>query len=220
MALALAIIVPGVHAGKNDAEASRATSSAFNLPKSFKGKLPITQLTEDEAILHALDRLAYGPRPGDVARIRKMGLESWVDQQLNYNSIDDSVLDAKLAEFKTLQMSSEQLLDKYPPPNQTAKRDGLTPQEMRQQRQQEMQAKRREMRQQGIDPSMIQYETMPGPQRIQVELDLATIDRAIYSDRQLYEVMSNFWFNHFNVNVTKGADRWLLTDYVERTIRP
>jgi len=217
--LALAVAVPGVQAGKT--EGSSATrSSGYNLPKSFKGKLPITQLTEDEAILHALDRLAYGPRPGDVDRIRKMGLEKWINQQLNYNSIDDSALDTKLAEFKTLKMSSEQLLDKYPPPNQAAKRQGLTPEEVRQQYQQEMQAKRQEMRQQGIDPSMIQFETMPGPQRIQAELDLATIDRAIYSNRQLYEVMSNFWFNHFNVNVAKGADRWLLTDYVERTIRP
>ncbi len=219
LALSLAVIVPGVQAGKSE-RPSATGNSEYNLSKSFKGKLPITQLTEDEAILHALDRLAYGPRPGDVDRIRKMGLEKWIDQQLNYNSIDDSALDAKLAEFKTLKMSSEQLLSKYPPPNQTAKRQGLTPEELRRQYQQEMQAKRQEMRQQGIDPSMIQYETMPGPQRIQAELDLATIDRAIYSNRQLYEVMSNFWFNHFNVNVTKGADRWLLTDYVERTVRP
>lgn len=219
LALSLAVIVPEVQAGKSESPSAKR-SSEYNLPKSFKGKLPITQLTEDEAILHALDRLAYGPRPGDVERIRKMGLEKWIDQQLNYDSIDNSVLNDKLAEFKTLKMSSEQLLNKYPPPNQAAKRQGLTPEEVRQQNQQDMQAKRQEMRQQGIDPSMIQFETMPGPQRIQAELDLATIDRAIYSNRQLYEVMSNFWFNHFNVNVTKGADRWLLTDYVERTIRP
>ena len=220
LVLSLAIIVPSVQAGKSSVAPASAKRSEYNLPKSFKGKLPITQLTEDEAILHALDRLAYGPRPGDVDRIRKMGLEKWIDQQLNYTTIDDSALDAKLAEFKTLKMSSEQLLSKYPPPNQAAKRQGLTPEEVRQQYQQEMQSKRQEMRQQGIDPSMIQFETMPGPQRIQAELDLATIDRAIYSNRQLYEVLSNFWFNHFNVNVAKGADRWLLTDYVERTIRP
>ena len=220
LALALGIIVPGVQAGKSPATSAPAKRPAYNLPKSFKGKLPITELTEDEAILHALDRLAYGPREGDVERIRQIGLEKWIDQQLNYDSIDDSALQAKLAQFKTLKMSSEQLLNKYPPPNQAAKRQGLTPEELRRQYQQEMQAKRQEMRRQGIDPSMIQYETMPGPQRIQAELDLATIDRAIYSNRQLYEVMSNFWFNHFNVNVTKGADRWLLTDYVERTIRP
>ncbi|HKV48882.1 MAG TPA: DUF1800 domain-containing protein [Candidatus Acidoferrales bacterium] len=216
LAFLLAMIVPRVHAGN----ISGAKNSNYNLAKSFKGKLPITQLTEDEAILHALDRLAYGPRPGDVERVRQIGLEKWINQQLNYRSIDDSTVDSKLAEFKTLKMSSEQLLNKYPPPNQAGKQQGVTRADFRQQRQQEMQAKRQEMRQQGIDPSMIQFETMPGPQRIQAELDLATVDRAIYSNRQLYEVMSNFWFNHFNVNVAKGADRWLLTEYVERTIRP
>ena len=216
----LAIAVPGVHAGKSSVTPASATRSEYNLPKSFKGKLPITQLTEDEAILHALDRLAYGPREGDVERIRQIGLDKWIDQQLNYNSIDDSALQAKLAEFKTLKMSSEDLLTKYPPPNQAAKREGMTLEEFRQQYQQQMQAKRRQLRQQGIDPSMIQYETMPGPQRIQAELDLATVDRAIYSNRQLYEVMCNFWFNHFNVNANKGADRWLLTSYVQNTIRP
>ncbi|HVB08242.1 MAG TPA: DUF1800 domain-containing protein, partial [Candidatus Acidoferrales bacterium] len=216
----LATAVPGVHAGKSSATPASATRSEYSLPKSFKGKLPITQLTEDEAILHALDRLAYGPREGDVERIRQIGLDKWIDQQLNYNSIDDSALQAKLAEFKTLKMSSEDLLTKYPPPNQAAKREGMTLEEFRQQYQQQMQAKRRQLRQQGIDPSMIQYETMPGPQRIQAELDLATVDRAIYSNRQLYEVMCNFWFNHFNVNANKGADRWLLTSYVQNTIRP
>ena len=218
LALSLAVAVPGVKAG--GANSRNAPKSAYKLPNSFKGKLPITQLTEDEAILQALDRLAYGPREGDVERIRQIGLEKWIDQQLNYNSIDDSAVRAKLSEFKTLKMSSENLLYKYPPPNQVAKREGLTPEEFRQQYQQKMQAKRQELRQEGTDPAMIQYETMPGPQRIQTELDLATVDRAIYSNRQLYEVMCNFWFNHFNVNANKGADRWLLTSYVQNTIRP
>src|SRR4030088_399937 len=53
---------------------------------SLKG-LPITELSADEAILHALNRLAYGPRPGDLERVRQMGLEKWIEQQLNPNSI-------------------------------------------------------------------------------------------------------------------------------------
>lgn len=212
------IFTPRANAG-NPSSAS-ATASENKTPKSFAGRLPITQLTENEAILHALNRLAYGPRPGDIERIRKMGLEKWINQQLNFNSGDDPQLDAKLGALKTLGMSSEELLEKYPPPNEVAKREGMTPEEYRQQMQQEMQAKRQELRQQGLNPAQIQFDTLPGPQRIQAELDLATIDRAIYSDRQLYEVMSNFWANHFNVNVNKGADRWLITDYIEHTIRP
>ncbi len=212
------VIAPRANAG-NTTPANIA-NAVTKRPKSFAGNLPITQLTEDEAILHALNRLAYGPRPGDVERIRRMGLEKWINQQLNFSSGDDPALDAKLSELKTLGMSSEKLLEKYPPPNEVAKQQGITPEEYRQQMQQEMETKRQELRQHGMDPAQIQFETMPGPQRIQAELDLSTIDRTIYSNRQLYEVMSNFWANHFNVNVNKGADRWLITDYVEHTIRP
>ena len=59
---------------------------------ALKG-LPISELSADEAILHALNRLSYGPRPGDVERVRQMGLAKWIDQQLNPNSIDDRALD-------------------------------------------------------------------------------------------------------------------------------
>src|SRR5499427_10874099 len=58
---------------------------------SLKG-LPITDLSADEAIVHALNRLAYGPRPGDVERVKQMGLAKWIDQQLNPSSIDDSAV--------------------------------------------------------------------------------------------------------------------------------
>jgi uncharacterized protein (DUF1800 family) len=216
--LLLAAFVPRVHAG-NQAPATTPKPN-YNLPKAFKGNLPITHLTEDEAILHALNRLAYGPQPGDVERIRKMGLEKWITKQLNYESMDDSSLKDRLSGFDTLQMSSAKLLEKYPPPAQVAKQEGLTLDQYRDEMQQKMQKQRQELREEGVDPAVIQLETMPGPQRIQFELDIATLDRAIFDNRQLYEVMANFWFNHFNVNANKGADRWLLTPYVQDTIRP
>src|SRR6266566_4607176 len=84
---------------------------------SLKG-LPITELTPDEAILHALNRLAYGPRPGDVERIRQMGLAKWIDQQLNPNSIDDKAMEARLQNYPTLKMSAAKLIDEYPQPKQ------------------------------------------------------------------------------------------------------
>ena len=65
---------------------------------ALKG-LPITELTLDEAILHALNRLAYGPRPGDVERVRQMGLAKWIDQQLNPNSIEDEAVEARLENY-------------------------------------------------------------------------------------------------------------------------
>src|SRR6266446_9050782 len=83
--------------------------------------LPITELSSDEAILHALNRLAYGPRPGDVERVRQMGLAKWIEQQLNPNALDDRALDARLADYPTLRMSTAKLIDEYPQPKQVEK---------------------------------------------------------------------------------------------------
>ena len=58
------------------------------------------------------------------------------------------------------------------------------------------------------------------PQRIIAELGMAKLSRAIYSERQLQEVMTDFWFNHFNVFAAKGADRWLITSYERDAVRP
>jgi uncharacterized protein (DUF1800 family) len=193
------------------------------LPKKFKGDLPITELTEDQAILHALDRLAYGPRPGDVERIRQMGLAKWIDEQLNPDSIDDSGLDKRLARYATLSMSSAQLLNDFPPPAQAAKKEGLTKDEYKQQMQQQRHESVAEMLPTGnpnFDRANVQLARMVGPNRITAELAMAKMDRAIYSNRQLEAVMEDFWFNHFNVFANKGADKWLLTSYARDTIRP
>src|SRR5712671_5271216 len=93
--------------------------------KATKG-LPIQDLTEDEAILHALNRLGFGPRPGDLERVKEMGLQKWVDQQLQPNSIDDYAVDARLNRFPTLKMSSAKLLEEFPAPQVAARREGVT----------------------------------------------------------------------------------------------
>src|SRR5258708_7010706 len=87
---------------------------------ALKG-LPITELSSDEAILHALNRLAYGPRPGDVERVRQMGLAKWIEQQLNPNSIDDKAMEARLQDYPTLRMSTAKLIDEYPQPKPAEK---------------------------------------------------------------------------------------------------
>ena len=66
---------------------------------NFAGKLPISELNEDEAILHALNRLGFGPRPGQVEQIEKTGLENWIQAQLHPENIADPVMDARLAQF-------------------------------------------------------------------------------------------------------------------------
>src|SRR3981189_563710 len=87
---------------------------------ALKG-LPITELSPDEAILHALNRLAYGPRPGDVERVRQMGLAKWIEQQLNPNAIEDRGVEARMEQFPALRMSTAKLLAEYPQPKQAEK---------------------------------------------------------------------------------------------------
>jgi len=218
-----AMAAPRVTADDSATNSAHGSPGKVVLGKRFKGGLPITELTEDEAIVHALNRLAYGPRPGDVERVRQMGLAKWIDRQLDPKSIDDSALDQRLARYPTLKMSSKQLLDEFPPPNQAAKKEGVSKDEYKQQMQQKRDDSVAQMLPTGndnFDKANTQLAKLVGPNRITAELAMAKLDRAMYSERQLEAVMEDFWFNHFNVDAGKGADKWLLTAYVRDTIRP
>jgi uncharacterized protein (DUF1800 family) len=229
-----------------------------------KGQAVAQKLSEEQRIVHVLNRLGFGVRPGDVDRVRKIGLEAYIEQQLNPGKLDDSVVEAKLKNMPTLQMSNGELLAKYPQPGQLLRRlqrAGQLPPELAalaQQRQQGAtqatpQASMNEpnadaekviaeaMRppnapqgnnaaQADADPqrraqrqAIAQYMRENGlesPQRIMYELSSARVLRAVYSERQLQEVMVDFWTNHFNVFAQKGADRWFLTSYDRDVIRP
>src|SRR2546430_3791160 len=105
------------------ASAANPASAKDKKPKNdptLKG-LPITELSPDEAILHALNRLAYGPRPGDIERVRHMGLAKLIQHQLNPNSIENRALDARLPDYPSLRMSPAKLIDEYPQPKQAEK---------------------------------------------------------------------------------------------------
>ncbi|MBI2819774.1 MAG: DUF1800 domain-containing protein [Acidobacteria bacterium] len=230
------------------AGASGAVEQESGSENRFPGRLPITELSEDQAILHALNRLGFGPRPDGVERVRQMGLERWIEQQLNPETIDDAALVKRLERFPTLKLSSTELLEKYPQPQQVARQAGMTPEQLSQLREQ-MQQRRQErnspgpgtgptpggMRSSddqtdermgppdktlGLAAMAAAMRDAPRPQQIIQELSAAKLTRAIYSERQLQELLTDFWFNHFNVFAGKGADRWLLTSYERDTIRP
>ncbi|HYL68550.1 MAG TPA: DUF1800 domain-containing protein [Candidatus Limnocylindria bacterium] len=223
LGIALLLATPDAGAGNTDQSKASHEPGSIVLDKKFKGNLPITALTADEATLHALNRLGYGPRPGDVERIRQMGLEKWVEQQLHPDSLSDSELDERLQKYPTIMMSSTKLLDEFPPPNQAVKKEGITKAEFKEQQQERRRDALDQVKKTGndnLDRAHQQLAKMVGPDRIIAELSMAKLDRAVYSQRQLEAVMEDFWFNHFNVFANKGVDKWLVTSYVRDTIRP
>src|ERR1700748_3246196 len=72
------------------------------------------QIPEDKQIVHALNRFTFGVRPGDVERVRAMGLDKWFDEQLHPEKINDSALEARIAPFRTLKMSTREMVENFP----------------------------------------------------------------------------------------------------------
>ncbi len=154
-----------------------------------------SKLTERQKALHALNRLSFGPRPGEVEKVLQDGVDAWIEHQLHPETIPDRAVDARLRSFATLQMSNADIMQKFYVPMVRARRDRDTdPQELREARQ--------------------------ASREVVQDLAAQRIIRAAESDRQLNEVMVDFWFNHFNVFAGKGIDRFMLTSYERDTIRP
>jgi uncharacterized protein (DUF1800 family) len=175
----------------------------------FAGKLPVKELNEQEAILHALNRLGFGPRPGDIERIEKMGLENWVQSQLHPEKSADADLQARLAGFASLSLSAAALLDEYPQPQVGAKWMGLSVEDY--------QKSLQDAAKQPQGAISLPYRDQ---QDIVREMMQAKVLRAIYSEHQLSEQLADFWFNHFNVFIYKDLDRWYLIPYERDDIRP
>src|SRR5260370_18804916 len=82
------------------------------------GRKAAAKLSEDQRILHVLNRLGFGARPGDVKRVKAMGIDNYISQQLFPEKIDDSASEARLQNLETLRMSTAELYEKYPQPGQ------------------------------------------------------------------------------------------------------
>src|SRR5256714_420143 len=271
--------------------------------KPAKTVAAVSQIDQSKRVLHALNRLTFGPRPGDMQRVTAMGVDKWIEQQLHPEKIDDGALEARLAPYRTLKMDTQEIVKNFPPPqllkaaaegkiplpsdpqeraiyqaaieryqqkknvaqNDTANADNgngngrdtgkrgrkMDPEtrmyaEMKaqelldmepEQRMQamlkmppdELAAMARSMNEQerqrftaGLTPK--DRETLmalAAPQRVvETELIQGKLLRAIYSERQLDEIMTDFWMNHFNVFIGKGVDRYMLTSYERDVIRP
>jgi uncharacterized protein (DUF1800 family) len=328
LGLILLVSTAVLFAGDKKSESKHPDSNAAVAPVQM-------QMEDDKRIVHALNRFTFGVRPGEVERVQAEGLDKWFDEQLHPDKIDDGAVESRLAPFRTLKMSTKEMVENFPPPqvlkaiengrmsmpHDPAKKavyeSRMAAYQQRQQNKEDKAAAgdaavnspemavtkaqpaivtqagadssnaSMEMRagktaplsagqkkeQQKLEDAMYAdldtdrllklppderykailkmpvderldlaktykgpramqlvddmkpeqretVEAMIQPQAVLGELAEAKLLRAIYSNRQLDEVMTDFWFNHFNVFIGKGPDRYMVNAYEREVIRP
>ena len=162
-------------------------------PAAVQAANSSTQLTEQQRALHVLNRLGYGPRPGDLQMVMMLGVDKYIDAELHPETIrlPDQLI-ARLDTLTSQDMPIGDLLGEYLAAQKAAKNGD-------------------------DDAKKKRKETF---QLIAEQTDEARLARAVYSPSQLEEVMVDFWFNHFNVFAGKGLDRALIPSYERDAIRP
>lgn len=232
--LVLALIVALTALFAEAAPKSSAAAPGLKLPWREAG------WTEREAAALLLDRLTYGPRPGDIDRVVAQGLEKWLADQLR-GDLRDPGVDSKLASFKSVKLSARQLAETYPNPPQIlreAERAGVVDRKAVEQvragreaavagssdmaeNPADPRADRRELRE--TRDKVKEWAASQGyrDQREAIdELRAEKLLRATQSQNQLREVLTDFWLNHFNVSLTDNDCRIFVPAYEREAIRP
>jgi uncharacterized protein (DUF1800 family) len=169
----------------------------------------------DEATLaHVLNRLGYGPRPRDLETLRVVGFKRWIEDQLRPEGATDRALAARLAPLRTVGLPTGELLKGYEIPPQARQAAARARVELENASPDEQKQARREFLKK-YAPTMV-----GSPRQVLEELQEAKVLRALYSERQLDEVLVDFWMNHFNVFAQKGPERFLIGEYERDVIRP
>jgi uncharacterized protein (DUF1800 family) len=181
----------------------------------------VPRTADDSTIAHVLNRIGFGPRPGDVARVRSIGLERYIENQLKPGGRDvsDAALADRLASLETLRLSSRDIAERYYLPAIEARRE-----------RQRRAAADGEASATGETPSLRDMpameqsadarETQRRRQLVLQDMVAQKILRAVLSDRQFEETLVDFWFNHFNVFAGKGPTVLYLAEYEREAIRP
>jgi uncharacterized protein (DUF1800 family) len=139
-------------------------------------------------ITHLLNRIGFGARPGQTERVQQMGIEKYVEEQLRPERIDDGNTERYLSALPSIRMGTPDLIAKYPQPLQLARKLGV---------QARVGVDQFDMRRRV--QTLYQEGGLKPPQQLLSEIQAQKLIRAVHSDRQLQEVMTDFWFNHFNI---------------------
>ena len=186
-------------------------------------------LSETEQIIHVLNRLAYGTRPGDIERVKTIGIPAYIEEQLFPETIPDPIAEEKLAEYEIVGMAFGELVAYDHPSSSSMSYRRRQNVQQRARLAEEMMAEETSSGgAQNLDREKAARRNLLNPDisgeiilKNQPESGLELIDvrllRAIYSERQLLEMMVDFWANHFNVFF---RDFYLSADYTQNAIRP
>ena len=183
------------------------TENKVNMPYRELG------LTERQAAAHLLDRFTFGPRIGDVDRVVEMGLENWFISQLNGN-LDDAILERRLQPLKTLEMSAGEIASTYLGFGMIlnmARREGIIDS-------MDLTGDRGELRK--IVMSIYEKKGYRSQRELIGQMLTQKVYRAVYSQNQLTELLTDFWFNHFNVSITDNQCSGYVLSYERDAIRP
>ena len=205
-----------------------------------RSRIPPTSLTDQQKAIHLLNRITYGPRPGDVKRVQGMGLDAFLRQQLHPEGIDDSAVEERLKPLETIWMNSGELAPYFPRGGvlRELRKQGLVSTQEEMKNRADTRGERKAKK--GRNPIFRPLNRLPGPVVpegrkfrklgpikgvnglgvISQQLQAAKLIRAVYSERQLQEIMVDFWMNHFNVYMGQGQDRMMVSTYERETIRP
>lgn len=184
------------------------TSTALVFPYKKAG------LTEREAAAHLLNRFTYGARPGDIDRIVKIGLEQWFRDQIRA-AYTDNELGGMLSTYHAINLSNSEVLQKFPQNSRVlamAVKEGVIDKSIVGQadKTQYRDAVEAYMKTKGFQPQAELFRQLVNQKII----------RAAFSENQLREVMTDFWFNHFNVSITKNSCAEFIPAYERDVIRP
>jgi uncharacterized protein (DUF1800 family) len=167
----------------------------------------------DEQVQQVLNRLTFGARPGDAEKVRAMGIDKWIDLQLHPERISDASADSLMQRYDVFALSTPDIVRDYNLVQQVqreAKKLDAADSTLN-----KAQARREVLAQ---DPKIV--DAVRKTQQFVGQIQSARLARAVVSERQLDEVMVDFWENHFSVFSGKGQTRLFLTQFDRDAIRP
>jgi uncharacterized protein (DUF1800 family) len=190
--------------------ASAQKSAAKKSASVAIARSDVRELPADQQIMQALNRLTFGAKPGDMLKVRAIGLDKWIDQQLHPEKINDDAMNSFISRYTALNQDQNDQLKQYAQQQQerrVVKRDradstkGLTADD---------------------SVALMQLRQQQNSRRqVVTQLQSSRVARAVGSERQLQEVMTDFWENHFNIFAAKGApEPYYLVDFDQNVIRP